>query len=76
VREAATKEECLDLRTWDARACVVVVVVVLAVVCTEGAVLASCVCDFPDSGGHAGSLTNQSSSSGPVPVVEVEARLS
>jgi len=62
---AAVEGECLelDVGTWDARACCVAAV--LVVVCTEGVVLASCVCDFPDSGGHAGSLANQSSSSGP-----------
>ena len=58
--EAAAEGECLDLRTWDVRACCVEFL--LAVVCTEGVVL----CDFPDSGGYAGSLANQSSSSGPL----------
>ena len=62
--EAAAEGECLDLRTWDARTCCVEIL--LAVVCAEGVVL----CDFPvpalDRGGHAGSLANQSSSSGPL----------
>ena len=61
MREAAADGECLDLRTWVSRACCVESAV-LAVVCTEGVVL----CDFPDRGGHAGSLANQSSSSGPL----------
>ena len=62
MHEAAEEGECLDLRTWDVRACCVEFL--LAVVCTEGVVL----CDFPvpDRGGHAGSLANQSSSSGPL----------
>lgn len=65
--EAAAEGECLDVRAWATRACCVVVVVVKVAVCTEGVVVVvSCACDFPDSGGHAGSLANQSSSSGPV----------
>lgn len=56
--EAAAEEECLDLRT-----CACCVEFLLAVVCTEGVVH----CDFPVcKGGHAGSLANQSSSSGPL----------
>ena len=60
MREAAADGECLDWRTWVSRACWVESM--LAVFCTEGVVL----CDFPDRGGHAGSLANQSSSSGPL----------
>ena len=60
---AAADGECLDVGTWDACACCVefLFLFVLAVVCTEGVVH----CDFPDGVGHAGSLANQSSSSGP-----------
>jgi hypothetical protein len=64
VCEAAAKAGCLGSRTWKVRACWL-----LAVVCTEGVVPVSYACDFPDRGGNAGSLANQSSSSGRVMVV-------